>query len=396
MESDDENVPYVETWIDFTNSSAKVNQVVYFEEKLVEERRLIFESHENLRLNNTSNITLENDSIIHDYIKEEVLATNFVFIFIDSLSRDNFRRKLTKSKKWLDDRYENFESSSRSYQFLRYHGIASWTLANMIPVQFGVNYLHEDEATSHIKYYHNRGYVSGQSHTLCGRDIIDLEPGNLEKFSFETYDHEHNNLYCDPNFSIPGSPYSLFQGIYSIQRRCLYSHDSHHYVYDFGKKFWETYTGVPKYLRLGFLDAHEGTAEVIKYMDDHLVDFLDFITKSEDWENTMIILMSDHGENMPGFYSFIEAEDFIFEKTLPTHYWILPKNKADLHHKVLKSNEQKFTTPYDIHNTLLHICQAPKYAHNNLGQSLFTEIDDSKRTCTKFNIDKYFCNCLDE
>ena len=375
----------VETVVDFRTTPVEVRQNVKKNVKVAEERTKKFEEYD-------KNAKEE----------EKVLAKNVIYIFIDSLSRDNFRRKLKNTKKWLDERYENFESYARSYQFLRYHGLAAWTLANMVPVNFGVNWLHiknnENQKTpqNFLKYYKDRGYVTGQTHNYCGKELFDLEKGNLEKFNFEEWDHENNVFFCDPNYSIPGHPFSLFNGPYGIKRRCLYSNDSNKYIFSYGKKFLEAYQGVPKFLRIAFLDAHEGTAEVAKYMDDAMVDFLEFVTKSPDFEDTMIVIMADHGVNMPGFYSFVEAEDYHREKTLPAHYWILSKKLADKHHDDLKSNEQKMLTPYDINNALLNICRAPKSEWNTIGKSFFeSEIDDSDRSCIKFNIDDFYCNCAD-
>ena len=388
IDMEDENVPQtlkdnVETIVDFNKTPVEVTQRVNRDDKVAEERAKIFEEY-------------------NKNAKEEdkVLAKNVVFIFIDSLSRDHFRRKLKKTKQLLDDLYENYESDARSYQFLRYHGLAAWTLANMVPVNFGVNWLYKVEGNNltpknFLKYYKERGYVTGQTHNYCGKELYDLEKGNLEKFKLENWDHENNVFFCDPNYSIPGHPFSLFNGPYGVKRRCLYSDDSNKYIFNYGKLFWEAYKDVPKFLRIAFLDAHEGTAEVAKYMDEALVNFINFIRESPDFEDTMIVIMADHGVNMPGFYSFIDAEDFHREKTLPSHYWILPKKLADKHHMVLKSNEQKMLTPYDLNNVLLHICKADKSNYNTLGKSFFEEIDDSDRNCFKFNIDDFYCNCAD-
>ncbi len=66
-----------------------------------------------------------------------------------------------------------------------------------------------------------------------------------------------------------------------MKRRCLYGKDSSWYVFDYGKNFLEAYSDSHKHLRPAFLDAHEGTGEVVKHMDDKLVDFFEFLESEE-------------------------------------------------------------------------------------------------------------------
>ena len=65
-------------------------------------------------------------------------------------------------------------------------------------------------------------------------------------------------------------------------------------------------------------------------------------------------------------------------------------------------NQQIFLTPYDIHDTMIHIIYGDsnindKYAVNNKGKSVLLSINPSERTCQKYDdwIEKDFCCCLD-
>ena len=61
---------------------------------------------------------------------------------------------------------------------------------------------------------------------------------------------------------------------FSILRRCFYGKDSFEYNFEYFKQFWINYQNNRKYFRLDFIDAHEGTGEVIKYLDQPLFNFL--------------------------------------------------------------------------------------------------------------------------
>ena len=105
-------------------------------------------------------------------------------------------------------------------------------------------------------------------------------------------------------------------------------------------------------MRLSFQDAHEGTLEVVKYLDKKLAEFLEFFWHKKYLEDTAIFLVSDHGNNMIGFYNILQVEDYVLEKTLCTWFMLLPKKK-EIDEKFLEINQQRLVSPYDIHDTLL-------------------------------------------
>lgn len=54
---------------------------------------------------------------------------------------------------------------------------------------------------------------------------------------------------------------------------------------------------------------HEGTFQQIKYIDNSLHNFLiEILTKYFD-DKSIIFLMSDHGNGMPGIYDILRSDD---------------------------------------------------------------------------------------
>ena len=45
----------------------------------------------------------------------EPLTKNYIYLFIDSLSRADFYRKLPETKAWMESLYENPTSQTKSY-----------------------------------------------------------------------------------------------------------------------------------------------------------------------------------------------------------------------------------------------------------------------------------------
>lgn len=65
---------------------------------------------------------------------------------------------------------------------------------------------------------------------------------------------------------------------------------------DYAKQFWTAYKHDKKVFMINFLDMHEGTFEVINYLDKPLANFL----KEMDEHNTTVIMFSDHGPHLGG------------------------------------------------------------------------------------------------
>ena len=127
-------------------------------------------------------------------------------------------------------------------------------------------------------------------------------------------DHESISPACDPNYHNPENSFGPFQGPFSIIRRCSYKQDTFEHVLEFGRKFKKTYGNEKKVMMLDFIDFHEGTGEVINYLDKPLAKFLEEI-QSED---QTIILMSDHGFHMGGLKIAMAGYQYSTEIMLPT------------------------------------------------------------------------------
>ena len=326
---------------------------------------------------------------------------NILFIFIDSLSREHFQRKMKKTKRFIEQfmKKEN-DMEYKSYQFMKYTTFDAFTQMSAQPMFYGEKMDPEtSNGTFIIKYMKKRGYITGQSINLCSRELFVTMNNCLNKVEFSDFDHENVAMFCDANYYNRDNPYPLLQGGFSVLRRCLYGKDSFQYVLEYGQKFWETYKDNKKFLRLGFIDAHERTQEVIKYLDEPLFNFLNYLFKNKLLENTAIFFVSDHGNGMYGLYRDIQADDFLFERTLAFWFIILHNFKNEEEIKNLEENQQTLLTPYDIFDTMSDIIfnEENMDVHTRLdfGKSVFRKIDAKNRNCMKYTewpLDE-MCHC---
>lgn len=392
---------------------------------LVEER--VKKALDHKKKSHNVGIKAQNSEINKEAIKEQAhedLIENILFIYIDSISRQHFIRKMKNTIKFLEKYYQSnpLEGSNESnqfiyndiknnkttfnfYQFLKYHAFIYFTQPNVNPMFYGESMMHNN-GTHIIKYFHDRGFISAQANNICSRELYDIEPGYIENLNWEAFDYENIAMFCDPNYFNPENPFTPYMGPYSIKKRCLYGKNTFQYVLEFGEKFWEAYLGEKKFLRLAFQDAHEGTGEVARYLDEYLALFLENLANKNYLQKTAIFIVSDHGNNMIGFYNLFNCEDFIKEKTLATWFLLLPKQEFDIYDKNLTENENTMVTPYDIFDTLISLIDenyniksvdsAFKLPRSTYGQSVIKEIvHGEERSCKRYKLDMLdiWCRC---
>ena len=375
------NISKPEVYIDFSEQNepyGKININLIKNNTLIEERT---------KISKTSNTAFNNT----------------LFIYLDSISRQHFKRKM----KYLSSFIEKFMGNKannkqdlqfKSYQFLKYHTFAAFTQKNVQPMFYGEKMDPiSSNGTSLIKYIKMQGYITGQSTNLCSKELFVTMNNCLNEVEFSDFDHENIAMFCDPNYYDRTNPYPVIGGPFSIVRHCLYQRDSYEYVIEYGKQFWETYKENKKFLRLSFIDAHESTGEVVKYLDKPIYDFLIFLLNNNLLKDTAIIFASDHGNGMPGIYNVINSDDFLYENVLGflalVLYDITDENKI----KNLEKNQQTFVSPYDIHDTLIDIIYngSKREIMSRNGESLFRYINPMERSCLKYSeLSKDLCRCI--
>ena len=329
-------------------------------------------------------------------LKEKPKYSNILFLYIDAISRPEFIRSMKHTQNFLSKYYYN-SSKYSFYQMLKYQNFIFFTQQNVNPMFFGES-MFNSNGTSILHHIKRKGYITGQANNICTRQLYDIEDNYTQNISYESFDHENIAMFCDPNFYNPENRFTPYMGPYSIRRRCLYGKDTFEYVLEYGQKFWETYLNEKKFLRLSFQDAHEGTLEVVKYLDKKLAEFLEFFWHKKYLEDTAIFLVSDHGNNMIGFYNILQVEDYVLEKTLGTWLMILPK-KINVDEKNIEINQQRLVTPYDIHDTLLDMFgyKLNDKVYSRKGKSIFSEINGLERNCDFYKQDllPLWCRCKD-
>ena len=311
-----------------------------------------------------------------------------MILFIDSVSRANSIRQLTKTLSF----FEKFmlykggfhpkypEVKFHSFQFFKYHSFKYQTSGNFPRLFYG----NPREAKNLIlltKYFKENGYITNYNSDSCQKD----NTRTLHNFTkIEVYDHQF--LLCDPNKVHYVTPYI----------RCLHGKMNANHLYNYANQFWRKYKNNRKFSTVILNDGHEGTLEALKYTDTVIYNYLISLFNDNLLKDTSVFLLSDHGVVMPSLYSL---DDFyVLEKDLPMLYILINdrKNKSyNQQYLYMHKNQQTFITAYDIYNTINHLLYGDQYIKiknkNNkrdtpkspLGQSLFNKIDQRQRSSKK-------------
>jgi hypothetical protein len=269
----------------------------------------------------------------------------------------------------------------------------------MVPVLFGI-YSNDNEPNSDyfIKYYKENGFITGSSLEVCSKEVFEIEEEEMKNLNWESYDHEFFSLFCDPNFTPYNNPFSMMRGPNSIKEKCLYNQNAIQHELNYLNKFWNVYANERKFFRMGVIDAHEGTYEVIKYDDEILYNFFLNFEKEGKLKDTIMIIQTDHGNGQPGPFSLLNLDDFYHELSLPSLFMILP-TKMDKYSEIrkkLKINEQSFISPFTLHNSfvsLLNDNQVPFSSHDKY--SVFSNNIPGDRDCNILRVENSLCRCAE-
>ncbi|XP_049881964.1 uncharacterized protein LOC126377988 [Pectinophora gossypiella] len=135
--------------------------------------------------------------------------------------------------------------------------------------------------------------------------------------------------------------------------------------------------------------------------DKPLVEVLERLEKQGTFQNTLLIVMGDHGSRIKRFRYTYQAK---LEERLPFMAIRLPdklKAAKPIAQKALQGNVDVLTTAHDIHATILDIVGLKKYlnpykvkgADLPRAMSLIRKVPRN-RSCSEAGIEPHWCTCL--
>lgn len=314
---------------------------------------------------------------------------NVIVVGIDSVSKLNFLRHFQKTRRFLEENLRYFELKG-------YTKVADNTFPNLVPLLTGhfiEHYWNESVRDMFFdgldfvwKNYSDRGY-----RTLFAEDAPHIATFNYLKKGFR-----------DPPADYYFRPFALAVEKSLIRREsranCLYSVPEIEMLYGYLRDFVRTMgSGRPFFAFTFVARLTHDNLNAAGYADEPTFRLLKDLHSSGALNNSLTLLFSDHGIRFgPIRQTYIGK----FEERMPFIYLFLPHwfaRKYPALERNLRRNQDRLTTPFDVHATLLHLLQPGRRSPPNgtagaLGISLLEPIP-GERTCEQAGILPHWCPC---
>lgn len=309
---------------------------------------------------------------------------NVAILMFDSQSAANFQRRLKKSFAYLNE--------DKHTVILQGHTInGDGTTAQLSAILVGNTEENLPEA--------RRGHA--------GSGSVDRWPFIFKKFSdqgYVTMFSEDDSMYAAFNYRLEGfrnqptdhytRPFWLKVKDYMYDDRCLGGKASHEIGLNYTLDFYKEYKSSGKFSITCFSYLFHHNMNGVATADDSLVNFLQEFQRQGYGNDTILILLGDHGMRVSKFRDTVQGK---LEERLPFMSISLPQSLIRDHPQIydaLLHNSRLLTTHFDTHATLYHILHYPVRPSVEIGQSLFSKINPSIRTCSSAGIKDHWCPCL--
>ena len=317
------------------------------------------------------------------------LNVNILMIGFDSVSRLSWLRNLPRT-------HEYFTSQLDGVVLNGYNIVGDGTPQALLPILTGRNETELPEA--------RRGYEAAGARTVDAHPWIWRRmrtQGYVTQWAedgaaFGTFTYRMLGFKQQPVDHYMRTFYLRAEQEYDLHKPyCLGSKPRHLNMLEWSKQLFEMYPHHPKFSFIFHSELSHDDHSRLRLVDADLVAYLRHMKQDGYLNNTVLVMMSDHGARFSAFRSTLQGK---YEERLPYMGISLPPSLRHTHAHLydnLQNNSHKLTTPYDVHEMLLELIGLQgEHKQSARGQSLFTNISET-RTCAQAGVQSHWCACLE-
>lgn len=323
---------------------------------------------------------------------------NVIVMGIDAISRLNFYRTMPKTLAYL--------KKKGAIELLGYNKVGDNTFPNLTPMLLGIKdtdlkrtcWPHDSASFDNCPFIWEWFKQAG-FYTALGEDTATLGTFNFAKYGF---------IKSPTDYYIRTFIHEAEVNVGNTKDFNSYICMGNKYFYKVLLDYIEDLTSTLRFSKLfGFFWEVSMSHDYLTYpmaMDDSYENFLERLDSNNYLDNTVLILLSDHGIR---WGSIRLTKQGRLEERLPFVHILLPpsfRQNYNLAYNNLKQNSKRLTTPFDMYATLSDLINLEVINNKNMKQRTETPYSENRsislflpiptnRTCKMAGIDDHWCTC---
>lgn len=335
--------------------------------------------------------TRKKKATIQDSRSKQAQRYSVFILVIESMSRINFNRFLNLTSEAIEEKVRSGETTFCNLKGLSKH--ADNSFPNMIALLANEDYRNLDSKIADDGPYDSLDFI-WKRFNASGYKTSFLEESpwfTLFNYNSKGFVHQPTDYYPRPFWIVVKNRFKPFP--YDV---CYGSEPKVEILLRQGKSFHlqGKMNKIPTFTFLMSIEVNHNDFNELKNMDKHLSSFI----QNFDYENTVFILMGDHGNR---FGPSLETRIGWTDERMPFFGIFLPKSLTEPYPSIvenLKANEYSLTTWFDIHSMLQDVAdnnftQISRNQKNSATFSPWREKIPATRTCEEARIPSSYCVC---
>nr|KAI8749643.1 CAunnamed protein product [Biomphalaria glabrata] len=316
------------------------------------------------------------------------LGLSVALLGFDSMSRMSWLRRMPITRNYL-------VNSLNAIELEGYNILGDGTPAALLPILTGKHEQELPEARRSMNFsnpvddfpwiwkdFQNNGYV-----TSWADAEVSIAPFNYRLLGFE---HSPTDYFMRPFFLAVDPTYKKYS------RYCHGSEPKHMIWLKWVQDLFYMYKDDPKFLVHFYTPLSHDDNNLITMADEDLKRTIENLELQGYLNNTLLLVMADHGARFANVRRTYSGK---LEERMPYVSLRFPPWFHEMYPDVInnvKTNTQRLTNPFDIHETLrdiLNFSGAGQGSVKDRGISLFKSIP-KERSCEDADVAPHWCACL--